>query len=702
MTRFLSTAFILFIFTTASFAQPLHPCAEMVWHDEFDGTTLDATKWTPQLGDGCDINLCGWGNNELQYYTDRTENVKTESGNLVITALKETYNGRDYTSARIRSLQKGDFTFGRIEARIKVPEGLGSWPAFWMLSTDETYGPWPKSGEIDIMEFQGKTPDMISGTVHYGGTPTHIYKGLPYYLPSGQFYYDDFHVFTIDWDSTAIKFYMDGNLYHTFTKSNSLPYKWPFDQRFHIILNNAIGGDLGGPVDDTKMPQTMLVDYVRVYSSPGNFKIIGNQQLFVNTTNETYYVPSVPGATDYQWTVPSGATITSGQGTNEIKVDWAGTSSAGNVSLTVIESCGSFDLSLPVRLTDDATCALVFDNMDGITNVNYDSWTATNFYTSYNNPNKTAGNNSSAKVGYLIKNSLNGTNQFVLGQVPVTDFSVYESGSRVFTIDVYTSAAPGTTVEMRFLSKSKAQGTYPAGVRTVLRAKTSLLKTWETLVFKFDHIEDISTLINEVNQIAIVFNPENTLINKYFAFDNLQRGLLPYNPINGDLIIENCDVVNSIYNVTHSSSSTYLWTVPVGFTINSGQNTNEISVNWSGLPSGRFYVKETTAGCSFYTGSLDVKVATCTGILDGKSIQSLTIFPNPSKDQLTVTCDLPSPTDVKLIISSALGEMLVTKTYNGQSGTFNEQFSIQELKPGSYIIQLVTGSDIRASQLIKY
>ena len=138
MTRFFLTALIFLVLTTVSFAQPLHPCAQLVWQDEFNGTVLDATKWTPQIGDGCDINLCGWGNNELQYYTDRSENVKVENGNLVITSLKETYATREYTSAKLRSIGKGDFTYGRIEARIKLPKGEGSWPAFWMLSTDET------------------------------------------------------------------------------------------------------------------------------------------------------------------------------------------------------------------------------------------------------------------------------------------------------------------------------------------------------------------------------------------------------------------------------------------------------------------------------------------------------------------------------------------------------------------------------------
>ncbi|MDB5258316.1 MAG: Glucan endo,3-beta-D-glucosidase [Chitinophagaceae bacterium] len=703
MTRFLSIAFVFLVFGTVSFAQPLHPCAELIWYDEFNGSTLDAAKWTPQLGDGCDIDLCGWGNDELEYYTDRTENVKVENGNLVITSLKETFGTRDYTSAKLRSIHKGDFTYGRIEARMKLPQGEGSWPAFWMLSTDETYGSWPQSGEIDIMEYQGKDPNAISGTVHYGDPyPGNKYKGLVYRLDADGKYYDDFHTFTLDWDSTSIKWYMDGNLYHTFTKITIIPYHWPFDQEFYIILNNAIGGFLGGPVDDASFPQVTLVDYVRVYSSPLNFKILGNQRVLVNASNQVYYVPTAAGATDYQWSVPAGASIVSGQGTSSITVNWGGTSSAGNIVLNIVKACGSLNRTLAVTVLDEQNCKLVLDDMDGNTNISYDTWTTSRFATSYANPVKT-GINTSNTIGYLIKTNTTGTNQFTINQLPIHDSAPYEAGQRIFYMDVYCNANPGAAFELRFQNKAKASGTYPAGTRTILKATTSVVNQWERLVFKFDRTEDMSTLTTEVDQIAVVFNPIEAVVNKYYYFDNLQIGLLPYNVINGYTDLANCDILNAFYSVTNNPSSNYQWTVPTGFSILDGQNTSDIDITWSGLSSGRIYVQETISGCSLYTGTLDIKVLPCTdGILGGENIQALTIYPNPSRDQLTVTCALPSPTDVKLIISSWLGETLMTKNYSGQSGTFNEQFSVQELKPGSYIIQLVTGSDIRASQLIKY
>jgi beta-glucanase (GH16 family) len=703
MKRFLSTAFIFTILATASFAQTLNPCAQLIWQDEFDETSLDLTKWTPTIGNGCSIGLCGWGNNELEYYTDRTDNVKVEGGNLVITSLKESYSGSNYTSGKISSIHQGDFTYGRIEARIKVPKGAGSWPAFWMLPTDQAYGPWPASGEIDIMEYQGKNPNVISGTIHYGTSLSdHQFSGLVYNLPSNGNYYDDFHIFTLDWDSTSVKWYMDGNLYHTFTKDNINPYHWPFDKQFYIILNNAIGGDLGGTVDDSSMPQTMEVDYVRVYSDPVNFNILGKQRVAVNASNEIYYVPSIAAATDYQWTVPAGATIVSGQGTPQITVNWGNTGSAGNVTLSVLESCGSLDLVLPVSVYDDNTCMLILDDMNGNTNVTYESWNSSVFFESSSNPHQTA--NTSPNVGYLKKTNLTGTNQFVLGQLPINDFSPYESGSRILYMDVYSNAPAGTTVEMRFLNKSKSNGTYPSGVRTVLRAQTSYVNQWETLLFKFDHIADSSTTIGEIDELAVVFNPEETIAGKFMYFNNIKRGLLPYNNISGNASPSACNVSNESYTVTNNVSSTYLWTTPAGTTINTGQSTNQINVNWGTVTIGKVYLTETLSGCTGYTGALNVKVTGCTTpIIEGSShIQTLNIYPNPSRDQLTVTCDLPSPTDAKLTITSTLGETLFTQNYTGQSGTFSKVIPIETLKPGSYIIQLITGTDIRSSQLIKY
>ena len=237
----------------------------LVWNDEFDGGTLDDARWEAQLGDGCP-DLCGWGNSELQFYQAR--NATVDDGFLRITALEEAADDRQYTSARIRTKGKGDWLYGRIEVRARLPAGQGLWPAIWMMPTDDAYGGWAASGEIDIMEARGQNPRTVLGTLHYGGSfPQNTSSGASKTLDSGSFT-DDFHVFAIEWDPGRIRWFVDGEPYQTqtewFTAGHDFPA--PFDKRFHLILNVAVGGNFVGPPDQsTTFPQSMVVDYVRVF-----------------------------------------------------------------------------------------------------------------------------------------------------------------------------------------------------------------------------------------------------------------------------------------------------------------------------------------------------------------------------------------------------------------------------------------------------
>jgi beta-glucanase (GH16 family) len=251
------------------FASQVHGQSyELVWQDEFNGSQLDLAKWEPQIGTGCP-SLCGWGNNELQYY--RSENATVSGGFLTITAREETFGGQDYTSARLRTKNLGDWTYGRFEMRAKMPIGQGLRPAFWMLPTDETYGDWAASGEIDITEYVGHEPDKVYGTIHYGGPwPANQSSGNSFTLGSGSFN-DDFHEFALEWDRCEMRWYVDGVLYAAQDNwsSSGGPYPAPFDERFHLLLNVAVGGNWPGPPDmSTVFPQEMVVDYVRVYQKP--------------------------------------------------------------------------------------------------------------------------------------------------------------------------------------------------------------------------------------------------------------------------------------------------------------------------------------------------------------------------------------------------------------------------------------------------
>lgn len=237
---------------------------KLVWSDEFDTDGLpDTIRWNYDTRG----NEYGWGNNEKQWYTVAdTDNALVSNGVLTITAIKEPTSGKAYSSARLTTKGKGDWKYGKIEVRAKLPAGNGTWPAIWMLPTDSKYGGWPKCGEIDIMEHVGFNPDTVFSTVHTGkfnhmiGTQVGKKTGLPTATT-------DFHVYTTEWEENEIRSYVDGKHYFTFKNNGEGFEAWPFDQSFHLILNLAIGGGLGGKkgIDDSKFPHTFEIDYVRVY-----------------------------------------------------------------------------------------------------------------------------------------------------------------------------------------------------------------------------------------------------------------------------------------------------------------------------------------------------------------------------------------------------------------------------------------------------
>ena len=264
----LTILLLLVLFESASNEIPDRTTfGKLVWSDEFNYTgSPDSTKWNYDLGDGCP-NVCGWGNNELEYYTKDSKNVRAQNGVLIIEAHKEGKGSKQYTSTRMVSKFKGDWLYGRIEVKAKLPRGKGTWPAIWMLSTDWKYGGWPESGEIDIMEHVGFDPGVVHGTIH---TETYNHgKGTQkegkITVPTCM---DEQHVYAINWSENKMDFIVDDKLYHSVNRDPKENFKgWPFDQRFHLIMNLAVGGNWGGKqgVDDSIWPQRMEVDYVRVY-----------------------------------------------------------------------------------------------------------------------------------------------------------------------------------------------------------------------------------------------------------------------------------------------------------------------------------------------------------------------------------------------------------------------------------------------------
>ncbi len=239
------------------------PARTLVWEDNFDGPAgqlPNASNW------GFDVGT-DWGNAQLEYDTDRASNASLDgNGNLAIVARQETFQNRSYTSARITTEGKREFRYGRISARIKLPVGQGIWPAFWLLGSNITTVGWPQSGEIDVMEYRGQEPRVVLGSVHGPGYSGGNAITRRYEMQQARFD-DDFHEFTIEWSESRIDFFVDETLYHT-VRRGDVNGEWVFNQPFYIILNVAVGGTfVGAPNAQTRFPQTMLVDWVRVYQT---------------------------------------------------------------------------------------------------------------------------------------------------------------------------------------------------------------------------------------------------------------------------------------------------------------------------------------------------------------------------------------------------------------------------------------------------
>ncbi len=359
---------LLFLFLLGSCLSA--QCWSLVWEDNFDGTSLDTDKWSYQIGGS------GWGNSELQYYTEG-DNVEVQDGSLKIIAREDSaneYPGNDYTSSRIRSQFKGDWRYGKMEASIKLPFGQGIWPAFWMMPSESVYGGWPTSGEIDVMEYLGHDTDKVYGTCHFGNAWNDKgSSGGSTVLPTGDFT-ETFHTFGIEWEPDEIRWYLDGNLFHVVQSSQPdfSQFNWPFDQEFHFILNLAVGGLWPGfPDATTTFPQTLEVDWVRVYQQMDDINMDGLAIIQPGETETNYSFPDISGAT-YQWTVPQNALIVSGQNTNEINVNWG--YDPGAIVVEVSTDCGTSAYSYAVNVSDN-----IWDNYnfeEGLANWNTNEFNA--------------------------------------------------------------------------------------------------------------------------------------------------------------------------------------------------------------------------------------------------------------------------------------------------------------------------------------
>lgn len=558
MRLFLISFFLLFI-SGSSVAQPW----ALVWGDEFNYTGLpDPAKWSYDVGGS------GWGNNELQYYTEnRAENAKVEGGNLVIVARKESYGNSNYTSARLVSRGKGDWLYGRIEVRAKLPVGKGTWPAIWMLPTDWAYGNWPNSGEIDIMEHVGYDPGRVHGTVHTKAYNHSIgtQKGGNLVIPDAQ---SAFHNYAIEWNADTIMFFIDSQKYFMFTRGADWA-EWPFDKRFHLLLNLAVGGNWGGAqgVDDTIFPATFLVDYVRVYKRLSNLNIVGKTYVKPNEKSLQYQIQVIENAS-YTWSVPADAKIVAGQGTNQIFVDWGQTE--GKVMLEVSLNGNKYNSDLMVNtVVVPASDTLVVDNFDdAIPPVMY-------FNNAINNIVTATESNGSLLINYQVadKNvwpnvkidftdafdlsnheqmlvkvkTFNKSNSVVLRFDLIDTDDTETNGSKVFTLVQVNSDGNFHTYKYNF-NESWVSNT-PAYGKTVGKDRIKGVKIYLNYGFYGVNNASDSVWINDIAFTAydasVGFSKQNT-INEHYVYPNPFSDVLYINKPCAKCTVEMSDLAGRI------------------------------------------------------------------------------------------------------------------------------------------------------------
>ncbi len=484
-----------------------------VWQDEFDGTALDTSKWEVMIGDGCDYGICGWGNNELQSY--QAENISVANGKLTITAKKQRVRGSQYTSGRIRTANMpngGEWTHGRFEASIKLPDGTGMWPAFWMLPTDPDVG-WPQSGEIDILEATGQADMIAFGTIHYGDPYPDNEWTSGRILKQPDRWSDGFHTYAVEWEPGEIRWYVDDILYSVKTPDDlSDPAFWTFDNyNYHFLLNMAVGGSIGGVVDDSQLPQTMEVDYVRVYDF-GQPSLEGPHIVDANS-QATYSVVDEHGTgSSYDWSAPTGETGTA----QSFTVNW--NEQGGSVSASISNSCGTQNVAMDVHVLPVLSVKDVLDNYETDGQITWTAWEGQ--YNEVPNPvNDTV--NSSATVLEYVRNGTALYDVLAGSTDVVADAGSLIAGSEAFYLDVYMPSPSEQEILIQLEDSSQATpDNYPTGRHSKYIAHTKAVSGWQRLKFELEDRVDGGTTDTDVNELVMLIAPNSNNADTYYL-DNL-------------------------------------------------------------------------------------------------------------------------------------------------------------------------------------
>lgn len=417
-----------------------------VWRDDFNGTTLDRNNWSQE------VNGDGGGNGELQYYTDRPQNMWVSGGLLNIKAIRENYDGKSWTSARLRTKNAQDWTYGKIEARIKAPSASGTWPAFWMLTSEQqrdSHG-WPQGGEIDILETVNTSEDIL-GTLHYGAYwPYNGNTGWPnpdnLIAPEAGRTKTDFHTYAVEWYEDRMVWSIDGVPKISSSRSkldgpSPIRSNWNsfYNRPFHVILNLAMGGSLAGNPNGSEGPeQLMQVDYVAVFKNDASWSVEGDTYVYRGDTYKKYRVDG-PASASYNWSLPAGVTIVSGQGTREIVASIGNTARSGNFNVTFNSGCSLKTVSKPVTIEQGRTQLLAgYESGLGLAHVQ--NGVALGAGAIVNNPAPGAVNTSSKVLHYVRDASQQWDNLKLTGFGKLNAGELRSGRAKIFA-DVYYPAS---------------------------------------------------------------------------------------------------------------------------------------------------------------------------------------------------------------------------------------------------------------------
>lgn len=516
MMRVLAFAMAIFVASNMS-AQ----CDQLFWADEFDGSQLNTSNWTPEIGNGCP-SLCGWGNNEWQYYTDSPDNIIIEDGLLKIRAVHSPGADLEYTSARLITKENISFASGRVEARMKMPIGQGMWPAFWMLPEDTEYGGWPLSGEIDIMEMVGFEPNTTHGTIHYGGRwPFNIFTGEGAALPNGTLN-DDFHTYAVEWGDGEIRWYFDDALFSVKTINDLGDFPWPFDRKYHIILNLAVGGNWPGyPDASTIFPQELQVDYVRVYQGPTTAFIEGDETLTEPGTVE-YSVPNIAGA-NFDWSA-TGGTVISGQGTSNVAVEWV-EAETNNISCAISYADCNYTLDKDVDVKTE--CSVILSDFEDQRLLKW-AWFE-GVYEESAPPSPNEINSSANCARYMRSTDAASALRMTLRGLNTT--ASIENGESFLTMKLFTNAPVGSTLFAYLEDQESTNFPGSNGRRLTFSHVTTTQLEWVDVVF------------NQVGSVNENVSPEEI---NFFTFVPIVSENVNYSFFMDDIAVTSADCLPSV------------------------------------------------------------------------------------------------------------------------------------------------------------